>query len=90
MAISSHQLWIMRDCAAERDLALPAGQDAECACDQAEDDLADLVTYLYPRNPSATLKYVADVCSSIDRLDDFPLSGRVYDDLYQANEICHR
>ena len=73
MAISSLQSWIMRDCAAERDLALSAGQDAECAGDQAEHDLSDLVTYVYPRNPSAALKYVADACSSIDRLGDVKL-----------------
>lgn len=51
--------------------------------DQAEDDLFALFSYLYPRNPAATMKYIADVRLAIERLGDFPLLGRVYDDRYR-------
>jgi len=51
---------------------------------EAEDDLMATFSYLYPHNPSATLKYIDDVRNAVDRLIDFPLSGRQYDDRYRV------
>lgn len=51
---------------------------------EAEDDLNATFAYLYQHNPTATLKYIADVRKAVDLLSEFPLSGRRYDDRYRV------
>ena len=52
--------------------------------DQARDDISELIDYLFPKNPTATLTYIAELESACSGLDEFPLQGRKYDDRYRA------
>ncbi len=46
----------------------------------ARDDFADLATYLESRHPFAIANVADDILVAIDRLTDFPFSGRRQDE----------
>jgi plasmid stabilization system protein ParE len=41
--------------------------------DQAKDDIRELIEYLFPKNPTAALAYIADLEAACKGLADFPL-----------------
>ncbi len=43
--------------------------------DQAKDDIHALIDYLFPKNPTAALAYVADLEDASNGLADYPLRG---------------
>ena len=52
--------------------------------DQAKDDIRELIEYLFPKNPTATRAYIAELEDACNGLSDFPLRGRQYNDRYRA------
>ncbi len=47
--------------------------------DQARDDISELIDYLFPKNPTATLTYIAELERACSGLAEFPL--------YQPTEL---
>ena len=63
----------------------------------ARDDFADLATYLESRHPFAIANVADDILVAIDRLTDFPFSGRRQDEARREKaggdvegRECHR
>lgn len=52
--------------------------------DEAERNLQSVFDYISSDNPSAAETYVESILSACDRLRDFPLSGRVFDERYRV------
>lgn len=51
---------------------------------QAKDDVRQLIEYLFPKNPTAALAYIAELEDACSGLAEFPLKGRQYDNRYRA------
>ena len=51
--------------------------------DQAIDDLSAILEFISVESPKSAAKYVAGLRKSCERLRDFPLSSRVYNEAYR-------
>jgi plasmid stabilization system protein ParE len=52
--------------------------------DQAKDELLAVLDYLQPLNSTAAIAYVREVEEACNKLADFPLQGRKYNENYRA------
>ena len=52
--------------------------------EQAKDDLRQILDFIAAENSSAADKYVAELRLSCERLTQFPLSGRRYNDEFRV------
>lgn len=52
--------------------------------DQAKDDVRQIFDYIATDSPAAARNYVGGLTAACERLADFPLSGRRYDETFRC------